>query len=112
MADQWLADHGENAKLIFNRTELLDLDPFSTDFVLGLFGEYHVEYDDLRDDDYDPSLAEMTQKAIEMLRKNSNGFFLMVEGGRIDHAHHDTQVWILWSLLNLFHLMYEYCSGQ
>ena len=25
-----------------------------------------------------------------MLSKNSNGFFLMVEGGRIDHALHGT----------------------
>lgn len=33
----------------------------------------------------------MTKKAIEMLSKNTEkGFFLMVEGGRIDHAHHDS----------------------
>ena len=32
----------------------------------------------------------MTEKAIEILRRGDNGFFLMVEGGRIDHAHHDT----------------------
>ena len=31
----------------------------------------------------EPSLAEMTEKAIRMLQKNSNGFFLFVEGGRI-----------------------------
>ena len=36
----------------------------------------------------EPSLAEMTVKAIEVLRHNPNGFFLMVESGRIDHAHH------------------------
>ena len=32
----------------------------------------------------------MTEKAIEILRRGDNGFFLMVEGARIDHAHHDT----------------------
>ena len=37
-----------------------------------------------------PSLAEMTVKAIDILSKNPNGFFLMVEGGRIDHALHAT----------------------
>ena len=37
-----------------------------------------------------PSLAEMTDKALGVLSKNSNGFFLMVEGGRIDHALHGT----------------------
>ncbi|HEV8592328.1 MAG TPA: alkaline phosphatase, partial [Pyrinomonadaceae bacterium] len=36
----------------------------------------------------EPSLAEMTTKAIDILSQNKNGYFLMVEGGRIDHAHH------------------------
>jgi alkaline phosphatase len=36
-----------------------------------------------------PSLAEMTSKAIDILSKNAQGYFLMVEGGRIDHALHD-----------------------
>ena len=34
----------------------------------------------------------MTEVAIKMLKKNENGFFLMVEGGRIDHAHHNGKV--------------------
>lgn len=37
-----------------------------------------------------PSLAEMTTKAIDILSQNANGYFLMVEGGRIDHALHGT----------------------
>jgi alkaline phosphatase len=32
----------------------------------------------------------MTNKSIELLSKNPNGFFLMVEGGKIDHALHDS----------------------
>jgi len=32
----------------------------------------------------------MTEVAIKILSRNPNGFFLFVEGGRIDHAHHDT----------------------
>lgn len=31
----------------------------------------------------------MTTKAIDLLQKHESGFFLVVEGGRIDHAHHD-----------------------
>jgi alkaline phosphatase len=30
----------------------------------------------------------MTKLAIEILKRNPNGYFLLVEGGRIDHAHH------------------------
>lgn len=37
-----------------------------------------------------PSLSEMTVKSIQLLSRNTNGFFLMVEGGRIDHALHGT----------------------
>jgi alkaline phosphatase len=37
-----------------------------------------------------PSLAEMTVKAMDLLAQNTNGYFLMVEGGRIDHALHGT----------------------
>ena len=32
----------------------------------------------------------MTEKALRILQKNSKGYFLMVEGGRIDHALHGT----------------------
>jgi alkaline phosphatase len=36
----------------------------------------------------EPSLSEMTAKAIDILSRNPRGFFLMVEAGRIDHGHH------------------------
>ncbi|KAE8747418.1 hypothetical protein FOCC_FOCC005885, partial [Frankliniella occidentalis] len=38
--------------------------------------------------DGDPSLADMTRAALAVLQRNPRGFFLFVEGGRIDHAHH------------------------
>jgi alkaline phosphatase len=46
------------------------------------------ELDRAKDKAGEPSLAEMTVKAIDILKRNRNGYFLMVEGGRIDHAHH------------------------
>lgn len=55
--------------------------------VLGLFNKSHLNYEVDRDLTKEPSLAEMTTKAISLLDKNK-GFFLMVEGGRIDHAAH------------------------
>lgn len=56
--------------------------------VLGLFTDSHMAYEVDRDPADEPSLAEMTMKAIELLDDDPDGFFLMVEGSRIDHAGH------------------------
>ncbi len=58
--------------------------------VLGLFEPDHMLYEVDRPEDVggEPSLTEMTVRAIEWLSQHRNGYFLMVEGGRIDHAHH------------------------
>ena len=48
----------------------------------GLFNPSHMEFEVDRKDDVggEPSIAEMTEKAIQILRKNPAGFFLLVEG--------------------------------
>lgn len=58
--------------------------------VLGLFNSSHMqyEYDRILDVGGEPSLADMTSSAIDLLSADEDGFFLMVESGRIDHAHH------------------------
>lgn len=58
--------------------------------VFGLFEPSHMNYEADRGHDKagEPALHEMTAKAIELLKASKTGFFLMVEGGRIDHAHH------------------------
>lgn len=43
-----------------------------------------------RDSSKEPSLAEMTESALRILQKGTQGFFLFVEGGKIDMAHHKT----------------------
>ena len=50
----------------------------------------HMSYELDRDPAKEPSLSQMTVKAIDALAKNPKGYFLMVEGGRIDHALHGT----------------------
>lgn len=54
----------------------------------GLFRDDHMEYH-LKAQNQ-PSLEEMVEVAIKMLSRSSKGYFLFVEGGRIDHAHHDS----------------------
>ncbi len=56
--------------------------------VLGLFAPGHMAYEIDRDPAREPSLAEMMRKAIDLLKDDPDGFFLMVEGSRIDHAAH------------------------
>ncbi|WP_028452217.1 alkaline phosphatase [Chitinilyticum aquatile] len=66
------------------------LDPAKPGKMVGLFTASHMSYDLDRDAAKEPSLADMTTKAIQALQQNPKGFFLMVEGGRIDHALHET----------------------
>ncbi len=58
--------------------------------VLGLFENDHMAFEHDRADDRggEPSLARMTEFALRQLGRQAEGFVLVVEGGRIDHAHH------------------------
>ena len=59
--------------------------------VLGLFESGHMQYEHDRDrgPDGEPDLEAMTRFAIESLSRNDQGYVLLVESGRIDHANHD-----------------------
>lgn len=80
-----------NASFIWNRQQFDAIDVRKAGRVLGLFERSHMRYERDRKNDPagEPSLAEMTEKAVDILSQNKKGFFLMVEGGRIDHAHHN-----------------------
>ncbi len=58
--------------------------------LFGLFEASHMEYEADRsgDEGREPSLAQMTEAVIGLLAERGEGFFLMVEAGRIDHGHH------------------------
>ena len=74
--------------VVRNESELVAVDPAATERLLGIFTDSHMSYELDRDPAVEPSLAEMTETAIEILSKDEDGFFMMVEGARIDHAGH------------------------
>jgi alkaline phosphatase len=78
-----------------NRQGLMNLEAAKVKQVLGLFNPDHISYNlDIQRDATQasmPSLTDMTVKAIEILSQNENGYFLFVEGGRIDHGHHKNE---------------------
>ncbi|MEM9208373.1 MAG: alkaline phosphatase [Pseudomonadota bacterium] len=83
----WLAG-AENRRFVTTVDELHTL--AAGDQALGLFSRSHLAYmAEKGADSTQPTLTQMTIKALELLRDDEDGFFLMVEGGRIDHAHHD-----------------------
>ena len=70
------------------------VDTAATTKLVGLFNKSLLNYELDRAKTAnaidEPSLADMTEKAVKLLQKNGKGYFLMVEGGRIDHALHNT----------------------
>ncbi|KAI8421639.1 hypothetical protein MSG28_009634 [Choristoneura fumiferana] len=106
LAEDWAREKKRRrlrAQYIHTKDQLAKLDSRSVDYLLGLFEYSHMEFNAERGTATDaeegtssgstvkaddPSLADMTRAALSILLKNDKGFFLLIEGGRIDHAHH------------------------
>lgn len=88
---EWLQQKKTSAKFIYDKKGLLELDYNNTDYVMGLFESSHMRFHLDANPDTQPTLAEMTEAAIRMLRKEKKGYFLFVEGARIDHGHHESK---------------------
>ncbi|MEM1231842.1 MAG: alkaline phosphatase [Pseudomonadota bacterium] len=88
---QWQGE-GADRRYAWNRQQWLAAMAEATpgrSQVLGLFEPSHLQWEADRNQEAEPSLAEMTAAAIDFLSAdNEQGYFLLVEGGRIDHAHH------------------------
>ncbi|XP_062140007.1 alkaline phosphatase, tissue-nonspecific isozyme [Drosophila sulfurigaster albostrigata] len=92
LLQQW---HDANPQGCFART-LAELRNCSIDpeagRLLGIFSDSHMAYN-LAASQEQPRLCDMTAAAIEHLaaQQATNGFFVFIEGGRIDHGHHETR---------------------
>ncbi|CAJ1050149.1 alkaline phosphatase%2C tissue-nonspecific isozyme isoform X2 [Xyrichtys novacula] len=80
LVQEW-TDKVKNKKghYVWNKKQLLSLNPNNVDYLLGLFEPADLPYDLERDTETDPSLTEMVEVAIKILKKNSRGFYLLVE---------------------------------
>lgn len=87
---EWEAGHGV---AVGDAAGFRNLDPADDARVLGLFTDSHMAYEADREEAEEPSLAEMTAFAIDRLSHNESGYVLMVEAGRVDHAHHATNAY-------------------
>lgn len=89
---KWQIEKGEKGQYVYDKAGLNAIDMNKVESVLGLFDPDHMNYNLDMDKKKKPTLAEMTAAAIKILRHKTNkGYFLFVEGGRIDHAHHETK---------------------
>ena len=86
---EWKAQYPAG-EYVIDQAGFDDIDADTTKRIFALFNESHMQYEADRKNDIlgEPSLSEMTSKAIDVLDNNDDGFFLMVEAGRIDHGHH------------------------
>ncbi|KAJ9575354.1 hypothetical protein L9F63_025696, partial [Diploptera punctata] len=93
LVEDWLREkkrRGLQAEYVWNKRQLEKVNAKTLDHLMGVFASSHLEFeaDNKRSSTSDPTVAEMTRVAIQMLFKNPHGFVLVVEGGRIDHANH------------------------
>lgn len=94
LTKEWLKKYN-NSAYVWNANQFNKIDAKKTDHLLGLFNRSHMQYEADREQDTggEPSLSKMTQKAINILSKNPQGYYLMVESGRVDHANHATNAY-------------------
>lgn len=86
---QKMEERGVRHAYVWNKEQFDKIDGNEYEYVLGLFSNGHMAFELDRkkvSPPQEPSIVDMTLKAIEMLSRNPNGYFLLVESGKIDHG--------------------------
>lgn len=88
-----LIDEYWRGRFIWNRTEMNKIPLGSSTPILGLFERDHMQYepDRVAKGNDEPGLLEMSTFAIKHFLESNKNFFLLIEGGKIDHGHHETR---------------------
>ncbi|XP_065370144.1 membrane-bound alkaline phosphatase-like [Calliphora vicina] len=86
----WQGMHPEGI-IATNREELLSLNTSKVSNIMGIFQSKYMDYRLLSDPVKQPTLAEMTEVALKLMQRNDEGYFIFIEGGLIDVAHHATK---------------------
>ncbi len=77
--------------IVDNRESMISLRTEETAYLAGVFGKGHFPYEKDGLGDL-PHLSQMTRAGLMVLDNNPGGFFVMIEGGRIDHAAHKNDI--------------------
>ncbi|KAG4072305.1 hypothetical protein HA402_004237 [Bradysia odoriphaga] len=97
LINEWLAAKNQVnvGQFVWHKQQLGEVNYNTVDYLLGLFESldclYQMDINDGNLHNQEPTLTDMTVAAIRMLEKDPNGYFLFVESGKIDHAHHYNQ---------------------
>ncbi|KAF7654125.1 hypothetical protein LDENG_00073890 [Lucifuga dentata] len=116
LIEVWLkAKPNKTSHYVWHRKQFDEINVKTTERLMGLFEPKDMRFEVFRNSTRDPSIVEMTEKAIQILSKNPKGYFLFVEDKypmtnhyvillyqqndnnvtddkyctRIDHGHHD-----------------------
>ncbi|XP_017090792.2 alkaline phosphatase [Drosophila bipectinata] len=74
--------------LAYNRNQLLSVNASKITNLIGTFRSGVMSFHKMANASEEPTLAEMTEKAIEVVSQNENGYFIFIEGGLIDYGNH------------------------
>lgn len=79
LLSRWQAQH-PGGVLVSNRKQLLSVNVSAVSSIIGLFQTQLMKFHHEADADYQPTLAELTEVAINKLSQNENGYFVFIEG--------------------------------